>query len=53
MVGDMVFKLSAGLKGYGIYNKMIMEIIGVEMGGNYNFIFLAPHTPCGFGITLM
>ena len=53
MVGDMVFKLYAGLKGYGIYNKMIMEIIGVEVGGNYNFIFLAPHTPCGFGITLM
>ena len=26
VVGDMVFKLSARLKGDGIYNKMIMDI---------------------------
>ena len=48
MVGDMVFELSAGLKGYGVYHKMVMEITGIEVGGNNNFIFLAPHTPCGF-----
>ena len=48
MVGDMVFELFAGLKGYGVYHKMVMEIIGIEVGGNNNFIFLAPHTPCGF-----
>lgn len=27
---------------------MVVEIIGIEVGGNNNFIFLAPHTPCGF-----
>ena len=26
VVGDMVFKFPARLKGYGIYNKMIMDI---------------------------
>lgn len=48
MVGDMVFKLSACLKGYGVDNKMIVKIIGVKMSGNNNFIIRTPHTPCGF-----
>lgn len=38
MVGDMVFELPAGLKGYGVYNKMVMEIICVQVSGNNNFI---------------
>ena len=48
MVGNMVFKLSAGLKGYGINNKMIMDIVCIKVSGNNNFVTLAPHTPCGF-----
>ena len=31
MVGDMVFKLPAGLKGYGINNKMVMDIICIKV----------------------
>lgn len=34
MVGDMVFKLPARLKGYGVYNKMVMDIICIKMCGN-------------------
>lgn len=48
MVGDVVFKLPAGLKRYRIYYKMVVKIIGVEVGGNNNFILSTPHTPCSF-----
>lgn len=48
VIRDMIFKLPAGLKGYGVYNKMVMEIICVQVSGNNNFLFLAPHTPWGF-----
>ena len=48
MVGNMVFKLSAGLKGYGINNKMVMDIICIKVCSNNNFVIPAPHTPCGF-----
>ena len=48
MVGNMVFKLSAGLKGYGINNKMVMDIICIKVCGNNNFVIPVPHTPCGF-----
>ena len=48
VVGDMVFKFPARLKGDGIYNKMIMDIICVKVCGNNNFILVSPHPPCGF-----
>ena len=34
VVGDMVFKFPARLKGYGIYNKMIMDIVCIKVCGN-------------------
>lgn len=42
MIGDMIFKLPARLKGYGIYYKMVMEIICVQVGGTTISYFL-PH----------
>lgn len=41
MVGDRVFELSSGLKGYRIYHEMIVEIICVQMRDNNDFIFTA------------
>ena len=48
VVGDMVFKFPARLKGYGIYNKMIMDIVCIKVCGNNNFVLASPHPPCGF-----
>ena len=48
MVGDMIFKFPACLKGYGIHNKMVMEVICIEVGSNNNFVLIAPHTLYGF-----
>ena len=44
----MVFKFPARLKGDGIYNKMIMDIVCIKVCGNNNFILVSPHPPCGF-----
>ena len=44
----MVFKLPARLKGYGVYDKMIMDIVCIKVCGNNNFILVSPHPPCGF-----
>ena len=42
----MVFKLPAGLKGYGVDHKMIVQGIRIQMGGDYDLVFLAPHLLC-------
>ena len=48
VVGDMVFKFPARLKGYRVYDKMIMDIVCIKVCGNNNFILVSPHTHCCF-----
>ena len=48
VVTDMVFKLPARLKRYRVHHKMIVYIVGIEMGGNNYLVVCSPHSFCSF-----
>ena len=48
MVADFVFELCAVPEGHGIYNKVAMHIVGVQVDGDQHLIPVAPHPSCGF-----
>ena len=52
-IPDAVAKLPAVHKGNTIDNKVVVDVIGVQVSGNYHLIFCAPHLPCGFQANLV
>ena len=48
VVRNMVFKLPAGAERYGVHDDVIVDVICVQVGGDYNLVIVAPHPPCGF-----
>ena len=48
MVADFVFELCAVLEGHRIYNKVAVNIVGVQVDGDQHLIPIAPHLSCCF-----
>ncbi len=44
----MIFELSAGTEGHRVHHDVIVEIVRVQMGGDYDFIISAPHSAGSF-----
>ena len=48
VIGNMVFELPAGAKRHGVDYNMVVEIVCIQMGGDYDFIISAPHSSGSF-----
>jgi hypothetical protein len=48
MIPFVVLVFPSGAEGYGIDHKMIVYVLGIEMGGNEYLVFIAPHASCCF-----
>lgn len=46
MVADFILELCTALEGHGIYNKVAVNIVGIQVDGDQHLIPVAPHPPC-------
>ena len=48
VVTDFVFEFRSVLEGHRIYNKVAVNIVGIQVDGDQHLIPIAPHPPCSF-----